>query len=223
MNIACTHWHKPFAAPDTAPTFSGVYSGSLMYFLILPSKASSSLSLSKFIKPFRNCESPSAFFAASQVGDFLSTVITPFKQSSTSAGGLLYAFSSDMSFLVNTFRAFCAASSAGIAKSKPAWHSAAIWLASSASRPILAASALTCFSWSSATRLSAMMVTRSDSHSTFAAATTTCFSSAIIVISPTCTEVSSSFKTPPRSLFAMPPICVRFSVRRRRYPLTNSR
>ena len=51
--------------------------------------------------------SPSIFLAASQVGDFFSTVITPLRHSSTSAGGLEYAFSSDMSFLVSTFSAAC--------------------------------------------------------------------------------------------------------------------
>lgn len=52
--------------------------------------------------------------------------------------------SSDMSFLVRTLRASSAACRAGRALSRPAWHSEAMALASSASSPILMASAFTC-------------------------------------------------------------------------------
>ena len=52
-------------------------------------------------------------------------------------------FSSDMSFFVSTLRASSAACRAGRALSRPAWHSEAMALASSASLPILMASAFT--------------------------------------------------------------------------------
>ncbi len=55
-------------------------------------------------------------------------------------------FSSDISFLVSTLRASSAAWRAGKALSRPAWHSEAMALASSASLPILMASAFTCTS-----------------------------------------------------------------------------
>mmetsp|Transcript_4552 Transcript_4552/g.11467 ORF Transcript_4552/g.11467 Transcript_4552/m.11467 type:complete len:215 (-) Transcript_4552:241-885(-) len=209
--MACTHWHSPRAAPDTLPTLSALKSGRSVNFLILDSSASISWSLSNSSSLSKKLASPSCFLASSQVGDFLSTVMTPLRHSSTSAGGLAYALSSDMSFLVSTLSAASASASAGIALSSPAWHSKAMALASSASLPILVASAVTSFSCSSATRLSCTMVTSSSSQSFLACATTIFFSLATICIAPTCTSVSPSLSSPPRSLVALPPICLRFS------------
>jgi len=72
-------------------------------------------------------------------------------------------FSSDMSFFVRTLRASSAACRAGRALSRPAWHSEAMALASSASLPILMASAFTYISSMSAPEVTASGVMDSGS------------------------------------------------------------
>mmetsp|Transcript_35154 Transcript_35154/g.59189 ORF Transcript_35154/g.59189 Transcript_35154/m.59189 type:complete len:309 (-) Transcript_35154:3728-4654(-) len=213
-SILLTHMQSPLAAPDTLPMVSGVNSGCEEYLLIFLIKASLIWSLSNTISLFRNDGSPNCFLHSSHVGGRFSTVITPHSTSSTSGGGLAYAFSSEMSFLVSTLRAASASMRAGRALSRPAWQSAEMTLASSASFSIFDASAFTCFSCSSATRLSCTMVTSSSSQSRLALATTTFFSIATTCIVPTCTPVSSSFSSPPLSFCALSPISARFSFRR---------
>ena len=222
MNMACTHLHIPTHALDTFAITSGVYFGSLTYFFILFSSASSSLDLSKFLSwPRRSF--PSSFFAVSQFCVFFRTIMTPFMHSSTSSGGLEKVLSTSVSFFWSTFSASTAASSAGIALSRPAWHSAATADAASVSFAIFAFSPCTCFSCSSASRFSATIVTRSSSHCTLASATTTFCPSAFTCNSPTFTSVSASFNKPPRSFCALPWSCARFSPSNCLYPFTNSR
>mmetsp|Transcript_18336 Transcript_18336/g.62339 ORF Transcript_18336/g.62339 Transcript_18336/m.62339 type:complete len:330 (+) Transcript_18336:3505-4494(+) len=214
--MACTHMHIPPAGPATLPIASGLKSGLSVYFLILLSSASTSLSLSKPVSFSRKPASPICFFASSQDVGRCSTVMTPFMHSSTAAGGLLYALSSEMSFFEMTLSALAAASSAGMAFVRPASQSAWIVLASATSLPIFVASAFTIFSCSSATRLSCTIVTSSSSQLVLALATTTFFSLHTSCISATCTLVSASLSRPPRSLLALLPRNLRFSLSRRR-------
>mmetsp|Transcript_22071 Transcript_22071/g.39403 ORF Transcript_22071/g.39403 Transcript_22071/m.39403 type:complete len:222 (+) Transcript_22071:303-968(+) len=118
-SIARTHRHSPFAAPDTLATVSGWKSGLLVYFPIFFSSESSNLSLSNSSSLLIKEASPNWRLHSSQLGGRFSTVITADSVSSTSMGGLAYAFSSLMSFFVSTFSAASAACSAGIALSSP--------------------------------------------------------------------------------------------------------
>mmetsp|Transcript_14243 Transcript_14243/g.38602 ORF Transcript_14243/g.38602 Transcript_14243/m.38602 type:complete len:236 (-) Transcript_14243:6258-6965(-) len=117
VSMAWTHRHRPRAATDTLPTESAVKLGFVVNFPIFFSSASSSLSLSNSIMRFMKDGSPSCFLDSSQVAGRLNTVMTAFSVNSTRAGGLAYALSSLMSFLVNTFRASSAACRAGRALS----------------------------------------------------------------------------------------------------------
>mmetsp|Transcript_5672 Transcript_5672/g.19275 ORF Transcript_5672/g.19275 Transcript_5672/m.19275 type:complete len:353 (+) Transcript_5672:2909-3967(+) len=88
VSIARTHRHSPLAAPDTLPMTSGVKSLLSVYFLIFLRRASTRRSLSNLRSRSMKLVSPSSFLQLSQVGAFLSTVITAPRVSSTSAGGL---------------------------------------------------------------------------------------------------------------------------------------
>mmetsp|Transcript_29039 Transcript_29039/g.63581 ORF Transcript_29039/g.63581 Transcript_29039/m.63581 type:complete len:215 (-) Transcript_29039:1484-2128(-) len=209
--MARTHMHRLLAARDTCPTSSGSNAAILVYLDTLFKTLSVSPSLSKVTSWSRKLGSPSCFFASAHVGSLLRRIITPSSTICTAGGGLAYAFTSAMSFLLRSSSAFWAASSAGRALSKSACASSAMALHSISSLEIFSDSMFTCFCCSSTTRFSCTMTTSISSHSVCALATTFFFCSNSTDISPTCAAVSLSFCSPFLSLLACSPTLFRFS------------
>ena len=135
--------------------------------------------------------------------------------SRTPAGGFFSAFTSTMSFLVSSFNACTAASSAGSALSRSAWASSAMAFASAAFSFAAFSCASTFVFVSSATAVSAVITAIISSTSVDVRASTGCNSTSSFSITPTCAAVDSSLSRPTRRRERWSSISARFSPRSR--------